>query len=188
MLRREGILLPGDHNVENYMAALAATEGDVPREVAREVAARFGGLAHRLELVRELDGVRYYNDSIASSPTRTRACFGSFDQKIILIAGGYDKKIPFDDFGEDVVRHVKTLVLVGDTAPKIRAAVEAAREYRAEALPIILCGSFEEAVRAARGAAVPGDVVALSPACASFDLFRNFEERGNTFRELVRAL
>lgn len=187
-LEREDILLPGDHNIENYMAALAAVEGFVSDEAIRRVAAAFGGVAHRQELVRVLDGVRYYNDSIASSPTRTHACLVAFGQKIILIAGGYDKKIPFDGLGRDIVEHVKVLILCGHTSDKIEQAVRAVPEFDEQELPIVRCADFREAVTAAHHAAKSGDVVALSPACASFDLFRNFEERGNTFRELVNAL
>ena len=188
VLRREEILLPGRHNVENYMAALLATSDYAAPETVRRVAGTFKGLKHRQELVRELDGVRYYNDSIASSPTRTAAIFQSFPQKLILIAGGYDKKIPFDQFGEAAVKHVKLLLLIGNTAPKIREAVERAPGYRESGLSIVDCAGLEEAVHTAREQAHPGDIVALSPACASFDMFPNFEARGEAFRRLVEQL
>ena len=126
ILRREEILLPGDHNVENYMAAIAAVKDHVPVNVIRSFAAKFSGVEHRIELVRTLDGVRYYNDSIASSPTRTMAGLKCFPEKVILIAGGYDKHIPFDDLGPAITTYVKRLVLTGNTAQKIRKAVEAA--------------------------------------------------------------
>ena len=187
-LRRDELHLPGDHNVENFMAALCAVRGLVSDDTVRRVAADFAGLPHRLELVRELDGVRYYNDSIASSPTRTRACFASFKQKIIVILGGYDKKIAFDDFGADVVRNAKAAVLIGVTAPKIEQAIRSAAGYRTDTPILRQATSLEEAVREARALAAPGDVVVLSPACASFDMFRNFMERGDRFRELVSAL
>lgn len=181
------IYIPGMHNVENYMAAIAATEGLVDDDVIRETAVDFKGVPHRIEFVRELDGVKYYNDSIASSPARTTAGLISFsDKKVILIAGGYDKKIPFDDFGRVVNERVKKLVLVGVTSEKIEAAVLAADNYNG--LPIYRCNAFEEAVMKAREVADSGDIVILSPACASFDLFKNFEERGDTFKQLVKNM
>ena len=124
VLPLELIQLPGDHNIENYMAAIAAVDGIVPDKCVRAVALRFQGVEHRIEFVRELDGVRWYNDSIATSPTRTTACLESFPQKVILIAGGYDKGVPFTQLGLEIVDRVKTLVLTGDTAPAIRQAVE----------------------------------------------------------------
>ena len=182
------IKIPGMHNVENYMAAIAATEGFVSIDDIVSVAREFGGVEHRMELIREKDGVRYYNDSIASSPTRTIAGLRAFDRKVILIAGGYDKKVPFDELGPAAQKYVKTLVLVGKTAGKIKEAVEECDGYDAENLPIIVCDSFESAVKAASDVAESGDIVTLSPACASFDLFKNFMERGERFRELVMAL
>ncbi len=188
ILDRRDILLPGDHNVENYMAAIAAVKDLVPVQVIRSFAAKFSGVEHRIELVRILNGVRYYNDSIASSPTRTMAGLKCFPEKVILIAGGYDKHIPFDDLGPDITKHVKCLILTGDTSSKIRAAVEAAPDYR-EGLPVIEeYHDFHDAVKAAHKAAGPGDVVLLSPACASFDKFKNFMERGNTFKKIIREL
>lgn len=186
VLPREGILIPGDHNVENYMAAIAAVNGLVEDETIREFAARFSGVEHRIELVRTLDGVRYYNDSIASSPTRTMAGLKCFPEKVILIAGGYDKHIPFDDLGPAITKHVKLLILTGATASKIRASVEAAPDYREGNPEIMEFHDFADAVRGARAAAHSGDVVILSPACASFDRFKNFMERGNLFKKLVR--
>ncbi len=188
VLNAGDILLPGLHNLENYMAAIAAVDGLVPDEVIRDFARTFGGVAHRIELVRELDGVRYYNDSIASSPSRTTAGLRSFAQKVILIAGGYDKHIPYDVLGPEIVEHVKALLLTGDTAEKIKAAVLAAAGYRPGVPEIVDCAGLEEAVERSRALAVPGDVVILSPASASFDRFKNFEERGNRFKELVNAL
>ncbi len=180
------IYIPGMHNVENYMAAIAATEGLVSDEVVRETATEFKGVPHRIEFVRELDGVKYYNDSIASSPARTTAGLVSFgDKKVILIAGGYDKKIPFDDFGGVINERVSKLVLVGATSEKIEKAVVSAENY--DNLPIYRCTEFKEAVEKARKIATEGDIVILSPACASFDLFKNFEVRGDTFKEIVKG-
>lgn len=185
ILRTEDIKIPGQHNVENYMAAIAAVNDCVSQETIVRTAKEFGGVPHRIELVRELDGVKYYNDSIASSPARTTAGLDSFAQKVILIAGGYDKKIPFDEFGAVVNDHVKELVLVGVTSEKIENAVRQADNY--DGLPIHRCTEFEQAVNTARQLAQAGDVVILSPACASFDLFRNFEVRGNTFKDIVNS-
>ena len=188
ILNVRDILIPGVHNQENYMAAIAAVDGLVPEEVIVSFAKRFGGVAHRIELVRELDGVRYYNDSIASSPSRTIAGLKSFDQKVILIAGGYDKHIPYDVLGPYITSSVKHLILTGDTAEKIRLATERAPEYRPGNPEITLCDDLKEAVLKAREIAGSGDVVLLSPASASFDRFKNFEERGNVFKALVLAL
>lgn len=186
VLRTSGIKLPGVHNVENYMAAIAAVDNLVPDEIIRNFAAAFGGVEHRIELVRELDGVRYYNDSIASSPSRTIAGLRSFDRKIILIAGGKDKGIPYDDLGPEVNDHVKLLILCGATAGVIRRAVEQAENY--DGLEIMDVSDYREAVSLARSRAEKGDVVMLSPASTSFDRFVNFMERGRVFKEIVSAL
>lgn len=188
VLYLENILLPGVHNVENYMAAIAALDGLVPDQVIRDFAAKFAGVEHRIELVRTLGGVKYYNDSIASSPSRTIAGLRSFQQKVILIAGGYDKHIPFDVLGPEVCEHVKELFLTGDTAEKIRSAVEAAPGYDPAKLPIHVYPEFQAAVFAAHQAAQPGDVVILSPACASFDQFKNFAERGAAYKKIIYGL
>ncbi len=183
IIKADDIIIPGNHNVENYMAAIAATRDFVSKETVEFVARNFGGVAHRIELVRELDGVKYYNDSIASSPARTTAGLASFNKKVVLIAGGYDKKIPFDEFGKVVNDKVKKLILVGATSDKIEAAVKNAPNF--DALPIIRETEFKKAIESARACAEKGDIVLLSPACASFDLFGNFEERGNTFKKIV---
>jgi len=179
------ILLPGVHNVENYMAAIALVEGLVSDDAIRQVAKNFGGVEHRIELVRVKDGVRYYNDSIASSPSRTIAGLRSFPEKVILIAGGYDKHIPYDVLGPEICDHVKKLFLCGATGPKIRAAVEAAEGEKPE---IIDCADLEAATRAAAAAAKSGDVVIMSPASASFDAFKNFMVRGEFFKKIVKEL
>lgn len=185
VLEIDTIYIPGMHNVENYMAAIAAVEGLVDDSVIRETAVEFKGVPHRIEFVREYNGVKYYNDSIASSPARTTAGLESFGEtKVILIAGGYDKKIPFDDFGKVINNRVKKLVLVGDTSEKIEKSVLKSDNY--DGLPIYACDNFKSAVEKARDVAENGDVVLLSPACASFDLFKNFEVRGDTFKEIVK--
>ncbi len=188
VLPLEDILIPGVHNVENYMAAIAAVNGLVDDDVIRTVAKTFGGVEHRIELVRTLNGVRYYNDSIASSPTRTIAGLRSFKEKVILIAGGYDKKIPFDELGPEIIKHVKCIVLTGATAAKIRTAIESSPGFAESGLQIYEQDDFTEAVLAAHRAAQPGDVVILSPACASFDKFKNFMLRGEAFKKIVYEL
>ena len=188
VLDTKDILLPGVHNIENYMAAILAVEGLVSDETVRKVASTFGGVEHRIELVRVKDGVRFYNDSIASSPSRTMAGLRSFPEKVLLIAGGYDKNIPYDELGPEICAHVKGLYLGGATGPKIRAAVEAAPNYRSEAPEIVDCGDFETAVRRAAADAKPGDVVLMSPASAAFDQFKNFMVRGAFFKKIVMEL
>ena len=182
------ILLPGVHNIENYMAAIAAVEGLVSDDAVRSVAKNFGGVEHRIELVRIKDGVRYYNDSIASSPSRTIAGLRSFREKVLLIAGGYDKHIPYDVLGPEICAHVKGLYLGGATGPQIRAAVENCPEYDPQALKIVDCGDFDSAFYAAVRDAREGDVVLMSPASAAFDQFKNFMVRGNHFKKLVKEL
>ena len=188
VLHMEEIKIPGIHNVENYLAAISAVWGEVSKETIVEVAKSFAGVEHRIELVRELDGVKWYNDSIASSPTRTIAGLNSFRQKIILIAGGYDKKIPFEPLAPKILEKVKVLILMGVTAPKIEAAVTGCPGYAESGLRILHVSSMQEAVEQAKQAAGEGDIVSLSPACASFDLYPDFEARGRHFKELVKAL
>ena len=185
ILDTKDILLPGVHNIENYMAAIAAVEGLVSDDNIRKVATTFGGVEHRIELVRIKDGVRYYNDSIASSPSRTIAGLRSFSQKVILIAGGYDKNIPYDVLGPEICEHVKLLVLGGATGPKIREAVE---KCNGEKPQIADCPDLETAVNAAVQAAEDGDVVLLSPASAAFDQFKNFMVRGAFFKKMIMEL
>lgn len=188
ILSRSDIKLVGFHNVENYMTAIAALYGIVDVENIVEVAKNFSGVEHRIEFVREVDGVKYYNDSIASSPTRTIAGLHSFKDKVILIAGGSDKHIPFDPLAEEIINRVKVLVLVGATAQAIKKAVESHPNYNAEQLPIFVCENLKDAVITCKSNANKGDIVTMSPACASFDLYKNFMERGNLFKEIVNNL
>ena len=188
VLNIRDILIPGVHNIENYMAAILAVEGLVSDETVRSVASSFGGVEHRIELVRMKDGVRFYNDSIASSPSRTMAGLRSFSEKVLLIAGGYDKNIPYDELGPEICDHVKVLLLGGATGPKIRAAVESAPNYVPGNPEIIDCGDFETAVRRAAAEAEAGDVVLMSPASAAFDQFKNFMVRGEFFKKIVMEL
>jgi UDP-N-acetylmuramoylalanine--D-glutamate ligase len=188
IMKSDEILLPGVHNAENYMAAFCAVRGLVSHDIMRSVAKTFTGVEHRLELVRALNGVRYINDSIASSPTRTIAGLRSCQDKPILIAGGYDKNIPFDELGTEINRRVKALFLTGHTADKIMTAVKSDPDYDPQRLPIEILDGFDETVFAASRLARPGDTVLMSPACASFDKFKNFAERGETFKNLVLGL
>ncbi len=188
VLEIEDILIPGVHNIENYMAAILAVQSLVSDETIRQVAKNFGGVEHRIELVRIKEGVRFYNDSIASSPTRTIAGLRSFPEKVLLIAGGYDKHIPYDVLGPEICSHVKGLYVNGATAGLIRTAVENSPNYDPKALKIVDCGDFETAVRAAAADAVSGDVVLMSPASAAFDQFKNFMVRGAFYKKLVKEL
>ena len=189
LLEVSQIKIPGWHNVENYMAAIAAVWRDVEPQTIRRVAETFAGVEHRAEFVRELGGVKYYNDSIATSPTRViSGMLSLFPQKILMIAGGYDKHIPFEPLGPAVCEKVKTLILLGSTAQKIQDAVMAAPQYREGCPEILRVETMEEAVAAAAAHAQPGDIVSLSPACAAFDLYPNFEVRGRHFKEIVNKL
>ena len=196
VIRRDGtpvldineIAIPGVHNVENYMAAIAAVEGLVDDEIIRKVAREFGGVEHRIELVRVKNGVKYYNDSIASSPSRTIAGLNSFPDKVLLIAGGYDKNIPYDVLGPVICTHVKKLYLNGATAGQIRQAVEQAPEYSPGSPEIFDCGDLRTAVCRAAADAKLGDVVLMSPAAAAFDQFQNFMVRGEYFKKLIGEL
>jgi UDP-N-acetylmuramoylalanine--D-glutamate ligase len=170
------------------MAAFCAVDGLVEPETMVELARTFGGVSHRIELVRVKDGVRFYDSSIDSSPNRTRAALRSFDQKVILVAGGKDKGIGYEDLGPDLLEHVKLMVLTGMTAGKIRAAAEQAPGYQGNNPEILDVEDFDEAIRVAASHAANGDVVILSPASTSFDRFRNFEERGDRFKQVVMSL
>ncbi len=188
VLDKKEIVIPGEHNVENYMTAIMAVEGLVADETVRQVARTFGGVEHRIEFVREIGGVRYYNDSIASSPTRTIAGLKSFPQKVILLAGGYDKKIPYEPLAPYILKHTKAVYLCGATADKIRMAVESHPDYVPGSPALIDCDDLKDATVKASRDAKPGDVVLMSPASASFDQFKNFEVRGNYFKAIVKEL
>ena len=183
------IRIPGMHNVENYMTAICAVWGMVGIDTIRTVARNFAGVEHRAEFVRELDGVRYYNDSIASSPTRTASgTLSLYDFKIILIAGGYDKHLDYTDLGNVICRKVKLAILMGATADKIEDAIRNSALYSEGEPAIIRVANMDEAVAAARANAVVGDIVSMSPASASFDLYKDFDARGKHFKALVNAL
>ncbi len=184
------IRIPGMHNVENYMAAIAALINEVNIEDIDNVAKNFNGVEHRIEFVREINGVKYYNSSIDSSPNRTIHALSVFENSIVLIAGGKDKNIPYDDMGKAIYDKVRVLVLTGPTAEKIERS--ARDEYKSQNMPYniltIHCKTYEEAVNAAYREARSGEVVLLSPASTSFDMFKNFEERGKVFKQLVNSI
>ena len=186
--KKDDIVIKGMHNVENYLAAFTATKDDVEIKTMKKVAESFAGVEHRCELVRELDGVKYYNDSIASSPTRTLAGLFAFERKVILIAGGYDKHIPFEPLAEEGYPFIKELILLGDTKDLIKEAFDKLTLNKNINIPIVMVDSLEEAVNKAKEIAQSGDIVTLSPACASFDMFPNFAVRGNKFKEIVNSL
>ncbi len=188
MIKTEDILIPGRHNVENYMAAIAITYGLVSKETLFEVATTFGGVEHRLELVRVKDGVRFYNSSIDSSPTRTSAALSALDKAPIIILGGADKNVPFDGLAYDVCLKTKAAIVTGVSAPKILDAIEKCPEYSKDRITVRHVDDFREAVLEASRIAENGDIVLLSPACTSFDHFKDFAERGNYFKDIVKAL
>lgn len=188
IMNKKDIALMGEHNVANYLSAISAVWGYVGAEEIRTVAKEFTGVEHRIEFVRELDGVKYYNDSIASSPTRTIAGLKSFDGNVILLAGGYDKHIPFEPMVPYIIEKVKLLILTGPTADKIEKAVKEDPKYMGYNPDIVRAKDLTEAVAIAHKNAVAGDIVTLSPACASFDAFPNFAVRGDKYKELVQSL
>lgn len=186
VMNESEIMIPGKHNVENYMAAYAMLYRTISVETLRKTARTFKGVEHRIEFVRELDGVKYYNSSIDSSPTRTIAALRSFGgKKVIAIMGGYDKHIPYDVIGEPVCTYAKAVILTGATAPKIKAAIKNCSVYSENCPKIYEESDFERAVARSRELAESGDTVILTPASASFDRFKNFEERGNLFKRTV---
>ncbi|MCR3760780.1 UDP-N-acetylmuramoyl-L-alanine--D-glutamate ligase [Clostridium felsineum] len=185
---KEEIKIKGMDNVENFMAAFCAVSEDVSKESMINVAKNFAGVEHRREFVRELNGVRYYNDSIASSPTRTLSGLNAYGKPVILIAGGYDKHIPFEPLAENGYDKIKVLILTGNTKYKIKETFDKVLKEKNIELPIIIVENLEDAVRQAKKIGVNGDIVTLSPACASFDMFPNFEIRGNKFKDLVNNL
>lgn len=189
IINTQDIRIPGEHNIENYLTAIAAVHDIVSSENIKKVARSFPGVKHRIEFVREINGVSYYNDSIASSPNRTiSGTLSLFDKKIILIAGGYDKKIPFDSLAPKIAEKVSTLILLGQTSEKILNEIQKLPKNQTENLNIIEVNSMKEAVEKAKKIATSGDIVVLSPACASFDLYKDFEERGDDFKRLVNSI
>lgn len=182
---RERLKLLGDHNVENILtASLAARINGVPLKNLTPIVEEFSGVEHRLEFVRERNGVLFYNDSISTTPDRAIAGLMAMTRPTILIAGGYDKHLPFDKLASVIVNHCKLLIVIGVTAPQIIAAVRKCQKD----FPITSAETFEDAVKIATKLARPGQVVLLSPACASYDMFKNYQERGALFKSLVNAI
>ena len=189
IIKTSDIKIPGLHNVENYLASICAVFDFVSIYDIDFVAKNFNGVEHRIEFVREVNGIKFFNDSIASSPTRViRGILSLFDKKIILIAGGYDKKIPFDKLGPVIVDKVKVLILMGQTASKIENSIKNSSSFYNSNLKIFHVDNMDNAVKVAMENASFGDIVSLSPACASFDLYKNFDQRGKHFKSIVNKL
>ncbi len=188
ILNTKDLLLRGVHNHENICAAIAATASLVEPEIQKEAILKFKGVEHRLEFIREINGVKWYNDSIGTSPSRTIAGLNSFKEKIVLIAGGYDKHLDYTPIAAPIVNNVSSLILMGATAPKIKEAVRKELDAQGKELPIYHCNTLQETIEKAYEIADPSEIVLFSPASASFDMFKNFEERGNLFKELVSEL
>lgn len=182
------ILLRGMHNIENLLAAFAVTADEVDIQHMREVATTFTGVEHRNEFVRCYNGVEYYNDSIASSPTRTLAGLKAFDKPVILIAGGRDKKVPFDILAVEGYPYIKSLILLGEAKLKIKEVFDKLREDRGINIDIHVVDTLEEAVNKSVEISEYGDIVTLAPACTSFDMFANFEVRGNKYKAIINGL
>ncbi len=188
ILNTKDILLRGEHNHENICAAIAATKTLVEPEIQAEAIRKFKGVEHRLEFVRELNGVKWYNDSIGTSPSRTIAGLKSFDEKIVLIAGGYDKHLDYTPIAKPIVENVSKLILMGATAKKIEEAVSNELKEQHKEMDIYYCDTLKETIDKAYEIATPDEIVLFSPASASFDMFKNFEERGNLFKKLVNEI
>lgn len=189
ILKKQEIKLRGIHNYENICAALAATAPIVDEKSQIKAIKEFNGVEHRLEFVRELNGVKYYNDSIGTSPASTIAGLNAFDENIILLAGGSDKGLDYTEIGETIAKKVRVLLLTGPTAEKIESATKSAMSKAdKETVEIIHCKNLQEAVSVANRKAKPGEIVLMSPASASFDAFKNFIERGIKFKEFVNNL
>ena len=188
IVHQDEVALRGKHNLENLLAAFCAVDGRVSDDVMTKIAREFKGVEHRIEPVRTLNGVRWFNDSIATSPTRTIAGLNSFPQKICIIAGGYDKKIPYEPLAQPIIDHVKILVVMGQTGPKIEKIVREHPDFEKSGIKILHAENMEQAVKLMYENTSAGDIVSFSPASASFDLYRNFEERGRHFKRLVNEL
>ena len=188
LLDTQEVLLRGEHNYENIATALAATRTLVDTDIAIKAIKKFKPVEHRLEFVREINKVKWYNDSVSSSPTRTIAGLKSFDEEIVLIAGGYDKNLDYTPIAKPIIDNVKALILMGQTSGKIFEAVKEELEKQNKKLKIYMCNSLEETVNLAKKVAEPNQIVLFSPASASFDMFKNFADRGIQFKNLVNKL
>jgi len=185
---KKDIKLKGMHNVENLLAAFSATCDEVNIEAMKNIAISFGGVEHRSEFIRSINGVEFYNDSIASSPTRTLASIKAFEKPVVLIAGGYDKNLPFEPLAFEGYKYIKSLILLGATKYKIKTVFDELKEKEGIETAIYIVDTLEEAVDKAKEISEKDDIVTLSPACASFDMFVNFEARGNKFKEIINNL
>ena len=188
VLNAKELLLRGRHNYANACTAIAATMSLADAEVQAEAIKNFKGVKHRLEFIREIDGVKWYNDSIGTSPTRTIAGLNSFEEKIVLIAGGYDKHLDYTPIAKPILDNVSSLILIGQTAEKIKTAVEEEMEKTGKSIDIYECDTMQETIEMAKSVAQKGEVVLFSPASASFDMYKNFEERGDKFKAIVNSL
>ena len=188
ILNTKNMILRGMHNYENACAAIGATGTIVEIENQAKAIKEFRGVEHRLEFVRKIDGIKWYNDSIGSSPTRTIAGLNAFDEKIVLIAGGYDKHLEYEPIAKPIVDKVSSLILMGQTANKIETAVKNELKSQQKDMKIYRVNTLEEAVTKAREVAKLGEIVLFSPASASFDMFKNFMERGDKFKEIVQEM
>ena len=188
ILNTNEVILRGEHNYQNIAAALAVTKTLVKTEDAVKTIKNFKPVEHRIELVRELNGVKWYNDSASSSPTRTLAGINAFDEPITLIAGGYDKNLDYKPIAKPIVKKVKNLILIGQTAGKIFDCVKEELEKQNKDLDIYMCENLEQTVNLAKKVTKSGEIVLFSPASASFDMFKNFADRGIQFKNLVNKL
>ncbi len=188
ILNTDEVILRGAHNFSNIATALAATKTLVDTDIAVKAIKEFKPVEHRIEFVREIGGVKWYNDSASSSPTRTLSGLNAFKEDIVLIAGGYDKNLDYTPLAKTVVNKVKTLILIGQTAEKIFDAVKEELDKENKKMDIYMCDSLEETIKIAKKSAQKGEVVLFSPASASFDMFKNFADRGNKFKKLVNEI
>ena len=188
ILNVDEVILRGEHNYENIATALAATSTLVDLDVAIQTVKNFKPVAHRLEFVRELDGVKWYNDSASSSPTRTLAGINSYKEEIVLIAGGYDKNLDYKPLAKPILDKVSTLILMGQTSGKIFDCVKEEMEKENKKIPIYVVDDLDNAIKTAKKYAKPNQVVLFSPASASFDMFKNAVQRGELFKEKVNKL
>lgn len=188
ILDTEDVYLRGHHNYENIATALAATKTLVDTEVAVEAIKEFRAVEHRLEYIRELNDIKWYNDSSSSSPTRTISGLEAFDEEIVLIAGGYDKNLDYTPIAKPILKKVKELILIGQTADKIFEAVKKESDIQSKPINTYMCKTLEEAVLLAKKVAKPHQIVLFSPASASFDMFKNFADRGEKFKKAVNNL
>ena len=188
ILNTDEVILRGNHNFQNIATALAATKTLVDTDIAVQAIKEFKPVEHRIEFVKEINGVKWYNDSASSSPTRTISGINAFKENIILIAGGYDKNLEYEPLAKPVVDKVSTLILIGQTAEKIYDVVKNESEKENKKINIYMCDTLEQTIEIAKKSAKKGDVVLFSPASASFDMFKNFADRGHKFKDLVNKI